>query len=232
MCVARCSRFVGVSLVPLAVLCILGNILLLLPDLQTRYLLEGHLHEGLLWLQDGGELLPREVLPLCDVLALCVCVCVCNLSVCLSHAQMLWLVGYSCIAMVAAGICFVTSSTGLVNGPLCLHNSTEGPVVEKRDVHQPRGVVLWNVVLFSILMAASAIQVLLCIVHTLNAILGMLCGNSFGRNKVRDTPGKGRQSIARHPKRDLNPRPTGKQDRGPTHCATAPPHPPLYGNMK
>uniref|UniRef100_A0A8C9S279 Si:dkey-83h2.3 n=1 Tax=Scleropages formosus TaxID=113540 RepID=A0A8C9S279_SCLFO len=200
MCVARCSRFVGVSLVPLAVLCILGNILLLLPDLQTRYLLEGHLHEGLLWLQDGGELLPREVLPLCDVLALCVCVCVCNLSVCLSHAQMLWLVGYSCIAMVAAGICFVTSSTGLVNGPLCLHNSTEGPVWDEPPQWQrgrwllpqvswpsvcqePRGVVLWNVVLFSILMAASAIQVLLCIVHTLNAILGMLCGNSFGRNK-------------------------------------------------
>uniref|UniRef100_A0A8C9TC38 Fibronectin type-II domain-containing protein n=1 Tax=Scleropages formosus TaxID=113540 RepID=A0A8C9TC38_SCLFO len=30
-------------------------------------------------------------------------------------------------------------------------------------------------------------------------------------------------SIARHPKQDSNPRPTGEQDRGPTHCATAPP---------
>uniref|UniRef100_A0A8D0CI62 Cryptochrome-1 n=1 Tax=Scleropages formosus TaxID=113540 RepID=A0A8D0CI62_SCLFO len=38
-----------------------------------------------------------------------------------------------------------------------------------------------------------------------------------------DTPRTGRQSVARHPKWDLNPRPTGEQDCGPTHCATAPP---------
>uniref|UniRef100_A0A8C9WK52 Rho guanine nucleotide exchange factor 25 n=1 Tax=Scleropages formosus TaxID=113540 RepID=A0A8C9WK52_SCLFO len=37
-----------------------------------------------------------------------------------------------------------------------------------------------------------------------------------------DTPRTGRQSVARHPKRDSNPRPTGEQDCGPTHCATAP----------
>uniref|UniRef100_A0A8C9QLV1 NACHT domain-containing protein n=1 Tax=Scleropages formosus TaxID=113540 RepID=A0A8C9QLV1_SCLFO len=39
-----------------------------------------------------------------------------------------------------------------------------------------------------------------------------------------DTPRTGRQSVARYPKRDSNPRPTGQQDCGPTHCATAPPH--------
>ncbi|XP_018603991.1 transmembrane 4 L6 family member 5 [Scleropages formosus] len=197
MCVARCSRFVGVSLVPLAVLCILGNILLLLPDLQTRYLLEGHVTREATWgsgLWASGFLVLLAARSFISGSFMKGC--------CGFRMEMLWLVGYSCIAMVAAGICFVTSSTGLVNGPLCLHNSTEGPVWDEPPQWQrgrflyeqvswpsvcqePRGVVLWNVVLFSILMAASAIQVLLCIVHTLNAILGMLCGNSFGRNKVR-----------------------------------------------
>uniref|UniRef100_A0A8C9TLT7 NXPE family member 3-like n=1 Tax=Scleropages formosus TaxID=113540 RepID=A0A8C9TLT7_SCLFO len=38
-----------------------------------------------------------------------------------------------------------------------------------------------------------------------------------------DTPRTGRQSLTRHPKWDSNPRSTGEQDCGPTHCATAPP---------
>uniref|UniRef100_A0A8C9U9C6 Cytochrome P450 family 8 subfamily B member 1 n=1 Tax=Scleropages formosus TaxID=113540 RepID=A0A8C9U9C6_SCLFO len=38
-----------------------------------------------------------------------------------------------------------------------------------------------------------------------------------------DTPRTGRQSVARYPKRNSNPRPTRQQDCGPTHCATAPP---------
>uniref|UniRef100_A0A8C9S9N9 Si:dkey-83h2.3 n=1 Tax=Scleropages formosus TaxID=113540 RepID=A0A8C9S9N9_SCLFO len=174
MCVARCSRFVGVSLVPLAVLCILGNILLLLPDLQTRYLLEGHVTREATW---GSGLWASGFL----VRARCACTCsLCALNV----------------------LCV---STGLVNGPLCLHNSTEGPVWDEPPhwpsvCQEPRGVVLWNVVLFSILMAASAIQVLLCIVHTLNAILGMLCGNSFGRNKVEER-GEGPGHMAEIPSR-------------------------------
>uniref|UniRef100_A0A8D0CI63 SRCR domain-containing protein n=1 Tax=Scleropages formosus TaxID=113540 RepID=A0A8D0CI63_SCLFO len=42
-----------------------------------------------------------------------------------------------------------------------------------------------------------------------------------------DTPRTGRQSVARHPKQDSNPKPTGKQD--PVQ-PTAPPHPPHTEN--
>lgn len=49
---------------------------------------------------------------------------------CRSHVllfvQMLCKFGYTCLALLAAGFCFMVSGTGLVLGPLCLHNGTEG----------------------------------------------------------------------------------------------------------
>lgn len=49
MCVSQCSRCVGFTLVPLAIICILANVLLLFPDLQTKYLLEGHVTSEARW---------------------------------------------------------------------------------------------------------------------------------------------------------------------------------------
>uniref|UniRef100_A0A8C9TVC1 G protein signaling modulator 1b n=1 Tax=Scleropages formosus TaxID=113540 RepID=A0A8C9TVC1_SCLFO len=59
-------------------------------------------------------------------------------------------------------------------------------------------------------------------VEQLMAALGMTEGDLLPGNTGRkaggggDTPRTGRQSVARHPKRDTNPRPTGEQDCGPT----------------
>lgn len=153
--------------------------------------------------------------------------------------------GYTCLALLAAGFCFMVSGTGLVLGPLCLHNGTEGLKWErplKQVKHgsvrpqiptylptyakvffsilqsffywthlnasvwtcyrreklylyepdrwasaceEPRGVVVWNVVLFSVLMAASGLQLIFCAVHILTTILGVICGPSFCKNKVK-----------------------------------------------
>ncbi|KAL4605005.1 transmembrane 4 L6 family member 5-like [Arapaima gigas] len=49
MCITRCSRFVGVSLVPMAILCMVANTLLLFPNLETRYLLEHHVTREAVW---------------------------------------------------------------------------------------------------------------------------------------------------------------------------------------
>lgn len=49
MCVSQCSRCVGFTLVPLAIICMLANVLLLFPDLQTKYLLEGHVTSEARW---------------------------------------------------------------------------------------------------------------------------------------------------------------------------------------
>ncbi|XP_041656655.1 transmembrane 4 L6 family member 1 isoform X2 [Cheilinus undulatus] len=49
MCVSRCVRCVGISLVPLAIVCVLSNILLLFPELKIHFLLEGHVTREASW---------------------------------------------------------------------------------------------------------------------------------------------------------------------------------------
>ncbi|XP_060903391.1 transmembrane 4 L6 family member 1 isoform X3 [Labrus mixtus] len=49
MCVSRCLQCVAVSLVPLAIVCMLSNILLLLPELKIHFLLEGHVTREATW---------------------------------------------------------------------------------------------------------------------------------------------------------------------------------------
>lgn len=44
-----------------------------------------------------------------------------------SCVQMLRQVLYSCVCLLASGICCLVSATGLVQGPLCLHNTNTGP---------------------------------------------------------------------------------------------------------
>ena len=42
---------------------------------------------------------------------------------------------------------------------------------------EPPDVVLWNVTLFSLLVAASCLEILLCGVQLVNASIGVLCGD-------------------------------------------------------
>ncbi|XP_036391845.1 transmembrane 4 L6 family member 1 [Megalops cyprinoides] len=199
MCVARCSRCVGMSLVPMAILSMVANALLLFPNLKVHYLLEGHVTREALWgtgLWASGFLILLAARGFVSSST--------QMGCCGFRTEMLCQFGYSCVALAAAGICFLVSGTGLAQGPLCLHNSTQGlnwevPLSRQmtRDRNylfererwatacvEPQGVVLWNVVLFSVLMATSGIQVLLCAAHTLNALLGVLCGPGFRNNKV------------------------------------------------
>ncbi|KAL2096660.1 hypothetical protein ACEWY4_008808 [Coilia grayii] len=196
MCVAQCSRCLGWTLVPLAIICILANVLLLFPDLQTRYLVEGHLTSEARWVTGvwaSGVLV---------LVAARVFVSSANKKGCCGfRAAMVCQVGYTCVALAAAGFCFLTCGKGLVQGPHCLYNGTQGPVwgipplpdasetLYVRSAYwasaciEPRNVVLWNVSLFITLMAASGIQAVLCTVNIINSLLGMLCGPSFGINK-------------------------------------------------
>lgn len=83
MCVSCCLRCTGLSLVPLALLCSLSNVLLLLPQLSPHFLLEGHVTREATWAGGlWGPLLVSQpardlvITPqrLCVVVWLCVCV--------------------------------------------------------------------------------------------------------------------------------------------------------------
>lgn len=49
---------------------------------------------------------------------------------------------------------------------------------------QPHAVVEWNVVLFSLMGGASALQAVICAANILNSLLGLILGQGFCHNKV------------------------------------------------
>ena len=62
MCVSRCLHCVGLGLLPTAVICIVANILLLLPNLDVHFLLDGHVTREATWATGlwGSGLLVRD----------------------------------------------------------------------------------------------------------------------------------------------------------------------------
>lgn len=49
MCVGHCSRCVGTALIPIAVVCMVANVLLLFPDMKSQYLTESHVTREAMW---------------------------------------------------------------------------------------------------------------------------------------------------------------------------------------
>ncbi|KAM8903667.1 transmembrane 4 L6 family member 5 [Spinachia spinachia] len=191
MCVSRCLRRVAVSLVALAIICMLCNILLLVPELKIHFLLEGHVTREATWvtgLWGSGLVVLVGAQTFMQSSRTRGC--------CASRRQMLCVVVYSCVCLLATGFCSLVSFTGLSQGPLCLYNTTSTPawgvpLQPQPNRHagylynrtlwygvclEPRGVVQWNVVLFSVMGGASGLQMVLCGANILNSVVGLILG--------------------------------------------------------
>uniref|UniRef100_A0A3Q2U8A6 Uncharacterized protein n=1 Tax=Fundulus heteroclitus TaxID=8078 RepID=A0A3Q2U8A6_FUNHE len=141
-------RCVGVSLVPMAIICMLSNILLLLPELKPRFLLEGHVTREATWatgLWGSG------------LLALYSCVGLLAASGCSL---------VSATGLSQGPLCLYNSIQ--TRRWRYLYNQTLWSGV----CMAPRSVVQWNVVLFSIMGITSALQAVLCGLNILNSLLG------------------------------------------------------------
>ncbi|KAF7211681.1 transcript variant X1 [Nothobranchius furzeri] len=124
---------------------------------------------------------------------------------CAFRSQMFCQVLYSLLGLLASCTCSLVSATGLSQGPLCLYNSSSGltwgvPLQPQPDRHsgylynqslwsgvcvEPCSVVQWNLVLFGVMGATSALQAVICGFSVLNSLLGLILGQGFCHNKVR-----------------------------------------------
>ncbi|XP_022451830.1 transmembrane 4 L6 family member 5 isoform X1 [Monodon monoceros] len=187
MCTGKCARFVGLSLIPLSLICIVANALLLVPNGQTTWIKDCLSLQ--VWLMAG--FIGGGLMVLCPGISAvraggkgC-----CGAGCCGNRCRMLRSVFCSAFGMLGAIYCLSVSGAGLRIGPRCLmHGSwdyhfqhTAGSYLLNRtqwsSCVEPPGVVYWNVTLFSLLVAASCLEILLCGVQLVNASIGVFCGD-------------------------------------------------------
>ncbi|KAM8972603.1 transmembrane 4 L6 family member 5 [Pelodytes ibericus] len=190
MCTGKCSRFVGLSLLPLAFLCIIANLVLMFPDGKVTY--TDHLTMQV-WLMGGiagGGLF--VLCPACNAIRAGGKGC-CGEGCCGNRCRMLRSVISSIFGALGGFYCVVVAGTGLNDGPLCnlqyanettkdwgYHLKDTNYLTNQRlwdDCKEPKNIVLWNITLFSILLGIGALEFVLCAIQIINGLMGVMCGD-------------------------------------------------------
>ncbi|XP_009566057.2 transmembrane 4 L6 family member 19 isoform X2 [Cuculus canorus] len=207
MCVGTCSRIVGLCLLVLGTLSVAANVLLLFPGGELKYLVEGHISKHAkvmpgVW--GGGIIVLLAATHITAVGWRCS-----GCSDCGTRRNAFISAVLSKLALLGATACFVLSGVGLTNGPLCFYNASQQssglgtlwgyPFLDSGSQEpdrtenylynphtwstclEPAGIVVWNVVLFSLLLLFSAAEMVLASLQILNGCLGFLCGFCEGK---------------------------------------------------
>ncbi|KPP74009.1 hypothetical protein Z043_106872 [Scleropages formosus] len=113
---------------------------------------------------------------------------------CGKSCAMLGSVVAALIGLAGASYCFVVSALTLTEGPYCRTSgdwgypfaNQSGKYLTERSTwslcQEPAHVVEWNVTLFSILLALSGVEVLVCGMQVINGLLGGLCRACYHRS--------------------------------------------------
>ncbi|XP_076727458.1 transmembrane 4 L6 family member 5-like [Callospermophilus lateralis] len=185
MCLNKCACYVGLSLIPFSLICIMANALLLVPDGKTWSTDQLSVHVLLMPGFIGGGLMV-----LCPGIAAVLIGAEgsCGKGCCGHHCRMLRSIISSIFGILGAIYCLCVSGHGLRHGPKCsvngkwdyhfrknsgayLNNCTQWNLCE-----EPRNVVPWNVMLFCLLAIISSLEILLCGIQLVTATVA-ICSN-------------------------------------------------------
>lgn len=193
MCTGACSKFIAVPLYVLAAVSIICNIMLFFPDFDTTYAAQD---------RDGTARLTQEVKYMGGLVGGGLMVLVPAIHIHLTSARnccsnrcgMFLSIGFAALGAVGALFSLSVAAVGLANGPTCSWTSKPGmketwgtPFANSSGSYLtdkamwdwckiPENVVEFNVGLFSTLLVAASLEMVLCLIQMVNGLFGCLCG--------------------------------------------------------
>lgn len=191
MCTGACSKVIAVCLYVLAALSIICNIVLFFPGLETKYVAnnEEQITQEVKYMGGliGGGLM--VLIPAIHIHLTSADKC------CANRCGMFLSIGFAAAGVLGALYSLTVASLGLANGPTCLMSNSQwgAPFANSSGSYlthsewwplfcrEPEDVVEFNVGLFSTLLVAACIELILCAVQMVNGLFGCICGTCSGK---------------------------------------------------
>ncbi|XP_030017975.1 transmembrane 4 L6 family member 5 [Sphaeramia orbicularis] len=198
MCTGACSKVIAVCLYVLAALSVICNIMLFFPDFSTEYAATDRGGENRITAEVKymGGLIGGGIMVLIPAIHIHL---TSAKNCCANRCGMFLSIGFAAAGVVGAVYSLSVAALGLANGPLCywsnadniipqwgtpFFNST-GSYLGDKDMWKwckiPENVVGFNVGLFSTLLVASCLELVLCAIQMVNGLFGCLCGTCGGK---------------------------------------------------
>uniref|UniRef100_A0A803JG32 Transmembrane 4 L six family member 4 n=1 Tax=Xenopus tropicalis TaxID=8364 RepID=A0A803JG32_XENTR len=193
MCSGGCAKCLGITIICLACLCALANILLFFPGGKIASA-NGHISDEVWYF---GGLLGSGVVSIFPALVFLglknndCCGC-CGNESCGKRFAMFSSIIFAAIGFVGAGYCFVVSAVAINKGPKCFvglgldgkefwaYIFNDGDYLGNTNLWKlcsNQDIVPWNLTLFSLLLIMSGVQAVLCAIQAINGLIGTICGD-------------------------------------------------------
>ncbi|KAK5616989.1 hypothetical protein CRENBAI_005466 [Crenichthys baileyi] len=191
MCTGACSKFIAIPLYVLALVSTICNIMLFFPDFDTQYASED---------TENSPRITDEVKYMGGLIGGGIMVIIPAIHIhltsakncCANRCGMFLSIGFAALGVLGGIYSLSVAALGLTNGPVCQYSSTLNPeptwgrpflntsYLGEKEIWdwctEPENVVEFNVGLFSTLMVAAALEVILCAFQMINGLFGCICG--------------------------------------------------------
>ncbi|XP_073482018.1 transmembrane 4 L6 family member 18 [Aquarana catesbeiana] len=192
MFLKKCSEYSILAIIPLAVWNIVVNILLYFPNGDNTYAASNQLTNYVWFFQGicfGGimMIIIATVLLLVDFYKCCTSCCSGKKRYYV-HFPKLGSMIFAALGMLFSAYTLIISALGIAQGPYCrttdgwmypFANTAGGYLSDSSTWSQclePNYVVQWNLILFSIQIVLSALQVIICFCKTIFDLRDIFCG--------------------------------------------------------